>query len=202
MLDFNAIFFLTREIQIFCSTRQPIFRRRSRNRILRTARNRMPTPKSCSESCKEQLCHYVVRRFVEWLASICLSNTPGRFVVANFTSFRLTKSILLEMAVYNMQFKLVLMTKSDQTSVRCTTVLGQQKELRAIIHPCILILFMERFRCIIIQSSGRTVCCMYEHQPASHLLLPTPLQLHPNRHRLKYYLRGSLFAQLIPIITL
>ena len=65
------------------------------------------SPNSCSERCKEQLCHYVVRRFVEWLASICLSNTPGRFVVANFTSFRLTKSILLEMAVYNMQFKLV-----------------------------------------------------------------------------------------------
>jgi hypothetical protein len=76
--------------------------------MLRTARNRMPTLRSCSEHCKEQLCHYVVRKLVNWLANICRSITPGRFVVANFTSFRLTKSILLEMAMYNMQFKLVL----------------------------------------------------------------------------------------------
>jgi hypothetical protein len=75
--------------------------------MLRTARNRMPTPKSCSEHCKEQLCHLVVRKFVYWLASIGPSNTLDQFVGANFTSFRLTKSILLEMAVYNMQFKLV-----------------------------------------------------------------------------------------------
>ncbi len=77
------------------------------NRMLRTARNRMPTPKSCSEHCKEQLCHLIVRKFVYWLASICPSNTLDQFVVANFTSFRLTKSILLEMAVYKLQFKLV-----------------------------------------------------------------------------------------------
>ena len=108
VLDFNAIFFRTREFQIFCSTRWPIVRRRWRNRMLRTARNRMPTPKSCSEHCKEQLCHLIVRKFVYWLASICPSNTLDQFVVANFTSFRLTKSILLEMAMYNMQFKLVL----------------------------------------------------------------------------------------------
>jgi hypothetical protein len=75
--------------------------------MLRTARNRMPTPKSCSEHCKEQLCHLIVRKFVYWLASICPSNTLDQFVVANFTSFRLTKSILLEMAVYKLQFKLV-----------------------------------------------------------------------------------------------
>ena len=44
---------------------------------------------------------------VYWLASICQSKTPDQCVVANFTSFFcLTKSILLEMAVYNMQFKL------------------------------------------------------------------------------------------------
>ena len=99
VLDFNALFFRSREFQIFCSTRRPIFRRRSRNRILRTARNRTPTTKSCSDRCKEQLCHLVVRKFVQWLASICPSNTPARFVHAIFTSFRLTKSILLEMAV-------------------------------------------------------------------------------------------------------
>ena len=64
-------------------------------------------PKSCSEHCKEQLCHLIVRKFVYWLASICPSNTLDQFVVANFTSFRLTKSILLEMAVYKLQFKLV-----------------------------------------------------------------------------------------------
>ena len=105
VLDFNAIFFRTREFQIFCSTRRPIFRRRSRNRMLRTARNRMPTPKSCSERCKEQLCHYVVRKFVNWLASICRSNTPGRFVVADFTSFRVTKSILLVAEITALAFR-------------------------------------------------------------------------------------------------
>jgi hypothetical protein len=48
-----------------------------------------------------------MRDIVYWLASICQSKTPDQFIVANFTSFRLTKSILLEMAVYNMQFKLL-----------------------------------------------------------------------------------------------
>ena len=64
VLDFNAIFFRTREFQIFCSTRRPIFRRRWRNRMLWTARNWTTTTKSGSERCKEQLCLYVVQKFV------------------------------------------------------------------------------------------------------------------------------------------
>ncbi len=105
---FQCDFFSNKRVSNYLFDAMTIFRRRWRNRMLWTARNRMPTPKSCSEHCKEQLCNLVVRKFIYWLASICPSNTLDQFVVANFTSFHLTKSILLEMAVYNMQFKLVL----------------------------------------------------------------------------------------------
>ena len=106
--------------------------------MLRTARNRMPTPKSCSEHCKEQLCHLIVRKFVYWLASICPSNTLDQFVVANFTSFRLTKSILLEMAVYKLQFKLVrrkFANDSAAASVRLPYIFFPAKKCGKIQNP-------------------------------------------------------------------
>jgi hypothetical protein len=144
--------------------------------MLRTARNRMPTPKSCSEHCKEQLCHLIVRKFVYWLASICPSNTLDQFVVANFTSFRLTKSILLEMAVYKLQFKLVCSRASrkrarPKLTIRSSSITQNHRNHDVQTSSIILLLLWSR--------SSITICAsIYYHCSTVDSITIVAMSLH------------------------